>query len=298
MTIKHLIISGGGPLGIRFLGALETLNLKKYWNIEEIESIYGTSIGSVLGAMICLKYDWETLDNYIINRPWHDSIKVTPKQLFESYYNKGLFNKLVLEIIFKPLLEAKELNLSITLKELFNYSQIDLHIFTFEVNSFESIELSHSTHPNILLLDALFMSSALPGLFIPTIKDNSCYIDGGIMCNFPINECLRDHPDENECLGILYSSGENGQDMLNLSIDESSSLLDYINCITTNSVNYIRNTIKIKKIKNIVKCMPSENPLNIEVMGKMISSLDMRKEWFELGKIDATIFLDKINAEI
>jgi predicted acylesterase/phospholipase RssA len=298
MTIKHLVISGGGPLGIRFLGVLETLNMENYWNIEEIESIYGTSIGSVLGAMICLKYDWETLDNYIINRPWHDSIKVTPKQLFESYYNKGLFNKKIVEIIFKPLLEAKGLTLSITLEELFNYSGIDLHIFTFEVNSFETKELSHSSNPNLLLLDALFMSSALPGLFIPTIKDNSCYIDGGIMCNFPINECLRDHPEENECLGVLYSHGEIHKSIPNLSIDESSSLLDYINCITINSVNYIRNTIKIKKIKNVVKCTPTENPLNIEVMSKMISSLDMRKEWIELGKNDAIIFLNSITTDV
>ena len=131
MTIKHLIISGGGPLGIRFLSALETLNLENYWNIDNIESIYGTSIGSILGAMFCLKYDWETLNNYIINRPWHDAIKVTPKQLFESYYNKGIFDKKILEVIFKPLLQAKDLSLSITLQELFNYSNIDLHIFSF-----------------------------------------------------------------------------------------------------------------------------------------------------------------------
>jgi hypothetical protein len=292
MTIKHLIISGGGPLGIRFLSALETLNIENYWNIEDIESIYGTSIGSVLGAMLCLKYDWETLDNYIINRPWHDSIKVTPKQLFESYYNKGLFDKKIMEILFKPLLEAKELTLSITLEELFIYSGIDLHIFTFEVNSFKSVEFSHSSHPNLLLLDALFMSSSLPGLFIPTIKDNACYIDGGIMCHFPINECLRDHPNENECLGIVSSYGKMDELTLNVSIDESASLLDYINCITINSVNYIRNSIKIKKIKNVVKCMPNENPLTIEVMSKIMSSLNMRKEWFELGKNDAKIFLN------
>ena len=81
MTIKHLIISGGGTIGFRFLSALQTLNNENYWNINEIESIYGTSIGSMIGAMICLKYDWETLNNYLINRPWHDSIKITPKQL-------------------------------------------------------------------------------------------------------------------------------------------------------------------------------------------------------------------------
>ena len=39
MTIKHLVISGGGPIGISFLGALEYLHEKQFWKNEDIESI-------------------------------------------------------------------------------------------------------------------------------------------------------------------------------------------------------------------------------------------------------------------
>ena len=104
MVIKHLVISGGGPLGLRYLGALEKLEREKFWNFDTIESIYGTSVGSIIGAFICLKYDWDTLNKYIIERPWHEAFKVNPKQIFDSYYNKGLFDKKLAEIIFKPLL--------------------------------------------------------------------------------------------------------------------------------------------------------------------------------------------------
>ena len=297
MTIKHLVISGGGPVGIRFLSALETLNLENYWNIDDIESIYGTSIGCILGVMICLKYDWETLNNYIINRPWHDAIKVTPKQLFESYYNKGIFDKKIVEILFKPLLQAKDLSLLITLQELYNYSNIDLHIFTFEVNSFTTTEYSHTTHPNLLLVDAIFMSSALPGLFIPTIIDNCCYVDGGVMCNYPINECLRDHTNEDECLGFVYSYKGGDKSTINISVNETSSLLDYINCMTINSVNYIRDSIQIVKIKNVVKCIVDFNPLTIDIITEMVKNQTMRKEWFEIGINDAKIFLNSIKCD-
>ena len=61
MTIKHLVISGGGPLGLRYLGALKKLEQEEFWNLDNIESIYGTSVGAIIGAFICLKYDWETL---------------------------------------------------------------------------------------------------------------------------------------------------------------------------------------------------------------------------------------------
>lgn len=297
MTIKHLIISGGGPIGLRFLSALQTLNIENYWNIDNIESIYGTSIGSILGTMICLKYDWEILNNYIINRPWHDAIKVTPKQLFESYYNKGIFDKKIIEIIFKPLLQAKDLSLTITLQELFNYSKIDLHIFSFDVNSFTTKEFSHSTHPDMLLFDALFMSSSLPGLFIPTIIDNCCYIDGGVMCNYPINECLRDHPNQDECLGFIYCQRGSDKSTLNSSVLDTSSLLDYINCITINSINYIRDSIQIEKIKNVVKCIIDFNPLTIDILIEIIKNQNMRKEWFEIGVNDAILFLENVNIE-
>ena len=54
MTIKHLVIAGGGPIGFQFLGALEHLNEKGFWKLEDIESIYATSIGTFLAVFICL----------------------------------------------------------------------------------------------------------------------------------------------------------------------------------------------------------------------------------------------------
>ena len=91
------------------------------------------------------------------------------------------------------MLVAKDLTLNVTLQEFYDFCKIDLHIFTFELNEFKTVELSHTSHPDMLLVDALTMSSSLPGIFIPTIKDNKCYIDGGVIDNYPLNYCLRDH---------------------------------------------------------------------------------------------------------
>lgn len=55
MPIKHLVIAGGGPMGLCFLGALQHLNAAFFWDINNIESIYATSIGTIIGAFICLK---------------------------------------------------------------------------------------------------------------------------------------------------------------------------------------------------------------------------------------------------
>lgn len=299
MTIKHLIISGGGPMGLRYLGALQTLHNKNYWNIENIESIYSTSIGSFIATFFCLKYDYETLNNYIFNRPWYEAIKLTTNQLLEAYYNKGLFDRKIVEIVFTPLFKAKDLNINITLHDFFIFCNIDLHIFSFDVNSFKTVEFSHTTHPNLELIDAITMSSTLPGLFIPNIKNGCCYIDGGVLCNYPINECIRDHPNEEECLGVnvcYVSSNENST--INSIIDENSSLLDYIISISVNSMYYIRNSIKTHDINNFICCNINFNPLTLEIIISILKEKKNREEWFEQGVIDANLFLEKMNSNI
>ena len=291
MTIKHLVISGGGPLGFRYLGSLEKLEQEGFWNINNIESIYGTSIGSIIGAFICLKYDWETLNKYIIERPWHDAFKVNPKQIFDSYYNKGLFDKKLAEIIFKPLLEAKDLSLNITLKDFYEYSNIDLHIFTFELHKFETIELSHTTNPDLSLLQALTMSSSLPGIFMPTIIENCCYIDGGVMCNYPLNQCLRDHTNKNEILGIKSSFNNKTENFANVEVTTESSLLEYVICMSINSMNYIRDSVKLDNIDNTVRCFVNKNPLTLDSIQESIKNQELRRNLIKMGEEDALEFL-------
>lgn len=298
-TIKHLVISGGGPLGLRYLGALQKLEKEGFWNVANIESIYGTSVGSIIGAFICLKYDWETLNKYIVERPWHDAFKLSAKQIFDSYYNKGLFDKKIAEIIFKPLLEAKDLTVNVTLKEFYDFSQIDLRIFTFELHKFETVELSHTTHPDLSLLQALTMSSSLPGIFMPTIIDSCCYIDGGTMCNYPINQCLRDHGNnKDEILGVKSSynkdsnSNIEGKDNYeNVAITSESSLLEYVICITINSMNFIRDSIQMENIENTVRCFVTNNPLTLESIQESVRNRELRAELIRQGEEDAMVFL-------
>jgi NTE family protein len=291
MPIKHLVISGGGPLGFRYLGALEKLEQEGFWVKDEIESIYGTSIGAVISVFLALKYDWETLNKYIIERPWHDVFKINARQLINVYYKKGLFDKKFAEIIFKPLLEAKDLKLNITFKEFYEYTKIDIHIFAFEVNKYEIAEFSHTTHPDFSLIEAVTMSSSLPGLFKPIIIDNCCYIDGGVMCNYPINQCLRDHNEENEILGIKMVYNKDNDSYGNLTINSETSLLDYTISMFVNSMNYIVNSIKTENIENTVRCYIENSPLSVDTMKETLYKPQVRKELMDLGEKDAIDFL-------
>jgi predicted acylesterase/phospholipase RssA len=205
MTIKHLVICGGGPSVFRTIGALYKLEDLNFWKIANIETIYGTSAGALFGAMLCLKFDHETITNYIINRPWHEAYPIKVSQIMEMYTKKGLYDHKFAEIIFKPLLLAKNLPLTITLKELFEFSNIELHLFSLELNQFKPTDISYKTHPDLTLLDSIAMSCAIPMLFAPFCKNKECYVDGGIVINYPLNNCINDGHSPDEILGTRFN---------------------------------------------------------------------------------------------
>ena len=55
MTIKHLVIGGGGPGGFINYGALKESNLQGIWKYDDIKTIYATSAGGFIALTILLK---------------------------------------------------------------------------------------------------------------------------------------------------------------------------------------------------------------------------------------------------
>lgn len=59
MTIKHIVINGGGPNMWYMYGALKHLHDEKVWQLENIENIYATSAGALLLTTVILIRDWK-----------------------------------------------------------------------------------------------------------------------------------------------------------------------------------------------------------------------------------------------
>ena len=56
---------------------------RKLWKLEDIETIYGTSVGSIIAVILALDYDWDTLDDYLIKRPWNNVFNLMAKDIFK-----------------------------------------------------------------------------------------------------------------------------------------------------------------------------------------------------------------------
>jgi predicted acylesterase/phospholipase RssA len=278
MTIKHLVLSGGGPNGFTFVGILERLCNEGFWNIDELETIYATSVGAIIATCIALKYDWETLTNYLINRPWKDVFKVKPKHIIDSFSSKGIFNEEPIILGFKPLLEAKNLNVDISLKEFYEYSHIDLHFFSVEINSFQLIDINYKSFPELKLTKAILMTCCIPTLVQPIIDNNKCYVDGGLLCNYPVEQCIQDHPDTNEILGIKLTVS----DSHNLGITEEANMLEFILQIIVNYFyHYTGKYINSCLLKYEVICV--SDLLTLDFLKESVKSSECRKKLLEKG---------------
>ena len=295
MTIKHLVLSGGGPIGMSYLGALEYLHDEGFWKIENIQSIYATSIGTMLAVSLALKYDWETMNTYFIDRPWNELFKLNGKQIMDLYTKKGLFDITYTDKILKPLLEAKDLSLTITMKEFYEYSKIEMFFYAFDLNTYETIEMSYKNYPNLPLTKVIYMSCSIPGIFIPTFLEEKCIIDGAPLANFPINYCLRDHSEMDDILGLNFiSSNSDGVRVSNNNIiKDDTNMLDFILSILSNSINYITNSIKKETIPHIIEFKSDTGTNNIEDIKNFLNSPEHRKTLFDSGVEYAKKFIEQ-----
>ena len=49
---------------------------------------------------------------------------------------------------------------------------------------------------------AILMTCCIPTLVQPIINDNKCYIDGGVVSNYPLNHCISHGKNINEILSF------------------------------------------------------------------------------------------------
>ena len=272
--IEHLVISGGGQTGFTFYGVLREAAKQGFWDIQNIKSMYGTSVGTFISVVLSLKYDWDTIDTYFINRPWNNVFKVDIYTVLQAFEKRGVFGIDVMEKMLGPLLSGKDIPVSVTLKEFYDINGIDLYFFATELNTFKLCKMSHHTHPDWRVIDAVYASSTLPIIFAPLIKDGECYVDGGVMCSYPMKACLAAGNAPETILGIKkFFEGANP-------VSEKSSLFDYLLIILKNVIALL-NGYETGLIPNEI--LLNGDHTTIENMLSLASSKEQREMNIDLG---------------
>jgi predicted acylesterase/phospholipase RssA len=283
------VFAGGGPSLLQTLGALQHIEENKFIERENIETIYGTSAGGIVGAIYCLNYDWTTIHDYITIRPWHDVFPITIQNIFNSYFKRGLFDNTNIDNCLRPLFEAKDISMNITMSEIYEYSKIELHLFAFELNEFEIIDISYKTHPKLRLLTAIQMTCSVPVLFTPVFIEDKCYIDGGVVSNYPLKYCIDTGHKNEEILGFKNTCNNNPN-----KITTDSSLLDYIFVFLFKMIRNMRIDDNQPKLINEIICFTEA--YSITNIRDVLSSTDARKKLYDNGFECARSGIEKITS--
>lgn len=276
-TIRHMVISGGAFTGFTYYGALRELSKQNLWKLENIKTIHGTSVGTVIAIIIGLGYEWEVIDDYFIKRPWQQLFKATTLFMIESVINKmGIYTNKIFEDAFQPLFAAKDISINITLKEFYELNGIEMHMYATELNNFRLVDMSYKTHPDWRVVDAAYCSSCLPIIFTPFLHEGSAYTDGFAFSNYPIKECLDSGVDPIEILGVYRVLPKNKAKITNL-----STILDFLMVLFNEIIDRIMMCNHSTTIG--IECSLPGVSTELSVVRELITKPDERKRIMDIG---------------
>ena len=243
--IKHIVLSGGGGTGLAYYGALRESHKDGFWNISDIETMHGVSCGSLFIFIIAMHnhISWEDYDDYLIKRPWETVCGFSPDKLLNAFNNIGICDRETIELTIAPILRAVDLSLNITLQELYDFTNIELHFHTTNLDTYKLVDLSYKTHPDWTVVDAIYSSSALPLLFRPNRMNGEVYADGGFLCNYPLQQCIDQVENQDEIFGLNKTHLTDTTVLENEDLNNHASTKEYKN-ITEYLLDIITKTVK------------------------------------------------------
>ena len=107
---------------------------------------------------------------------------------------------------------------------LFRSTKVELFIYVTELNAYVTECMSYKTHSSWRLLDAIYGSCCMPIAFTPLMVEGKCYIDGGLLLNYPLEQCIGSFSDLDEVFGI--SLGHIPEESL-CKITENTNIVDF-----------------------------------------------------------------------
>lgn len=239
-----LVLSGGGAKGAAHIGVL------KY--IEEagipIDYIAGTGMGSIVGGMYALGYSSDEILDIISSVDWNHLISNEVDRRKISFGRKVEKSSQVLTVPFSMNTRQEELqsrsfrnslpsgivsgdnlinlfnSLAVGYSDSLSYSELPTPFICIATNMF-------SGEADIMdggeFTKSLRASMAIPVLFDPIKIGDTLYVDGGLTCNFPAEQCKAIGADY--IIGVSMSPGlEENPDKLSTILSQVKQLKEVI----------------------------------------------------------------------
>ena len=203
----NLALEGGGIRGIAYAGAFKALEQKGV--LQHIEKVAGSSAGAIAGMMLSIGYSTDQVDSIMMSLSFqkfndgHGGLYGKYRRIKKKF---GIYRGDKFEQWIREVLQSKTGNPDLTFRELHemklkdpgyrdlyctgtNISRQRLEVFSFE------------NTPDLSVATAVRISGGIPLYFAPIALDDhlkkivtgddssfvNYYVDGGMLCNYPIN---------------------------------------------------------------------------------------------------------------
>lgn len=154
-----LTLSGGAARGFAHLGVIQALLEHKI----PVHAITGTSVGSVVGALLAGGYNSQEMTEIAGSLKWQKLVSPTLSGM-------GLVTAKKLESFVSELLGQTD----------FSDLEIPLRVVATDIAGAEEVVFSEGS-----VARAVRASCSVPGIFEPLVEDDIAYVDGGVTNNLP-----------------------------------------------------------------------------------------------------------------
>ena len=188
INLKHLVLSGGGLLGISYIGLFKYFEEKNV--IKTIESITGSSAGAIFGSLLALGYTSNELNLIVKQMVFKDYLQINVDSILNFTTQKGFESGNKLNLFIKKCIYNKTNNENFTFIQLYEKYNINLQIGVTNLTQHKFELLNKESYPDLPIHKAISASIAIPFILEPIIINNDIYCDGGILDNLPIDSVI------------------------------------------------------------------------------------------------------------
>jgi len=282
--MKNIVFSGGGILGISYIGAVKVLEDKKM--LAAIDNIAGASAGSVFGLLLALGYSSDEMKTLIEQTNFSDfmdspylnvsgmlngdissftSLASLPMSMMSFFNTEGLCRGNFFKTWIRNVILSKGFNPDITFKEFYSKTKKNLVIINTDITKGNSIVRNVINSPDMPIFLAVRASASVPFFFDPIHYENQVLVDGGVSNNYPVDV----FEDKQNTLGLFLGSIELTHQVTNIfnfttsfldtalrtsvNIDFKSKVVDYNTVvIKTLGISYLDFNITKNQISSLI----------------------------------------------
>lgn len=214
--IDTLILSGGGPSGIAYVGIFKALLEKGILNQDcsGINEIITTSIGIIFSVLYMLKMTMDQQEELMLKIDTESFLDLSKLEIDNLLVGFGLFDNDKLGDYINSFIRNVLNEEDITLKKLYDKIPIKLTVKVFNVTKKNLEYINYETDPDLSLSRLGKMTTAIPFFFKPVEYNGNLYVDGGLRGHYPIEQCKTEN-----YLGIFIQGG---------SVPQESELYEWI----------------------------------------------------------------------